>query len=1067
MKQTLLRIFALSREDRQVLLLVAPLFLLVTASNVIVATFTKAVFLDTNSHDALPYMFLGPSLFTALASVAYVRLMDSIAMVSRFRALLGGAIVSFAALRIALPLAPSVISFVQLVWCVGIGHLIIIQSWNMASGLLPSRQAKRLFPVFAAIATLAAAGGGALVQVLVGGLHISANELTWVAVALLVWPLARISHVVRELEGAMPSDHLPADAAAKLKGSAKAAKAGESQIMRGLRSIKDSPLLLRLAGFVFFLQVASSLLDFQFSTELKAHYARDEIASFLGKYYGSANLLAFVFALVATGRIVRTVGIGVAVSAAAIVIGLGSVAYMIAPASGGPNLGWAFWIIVGTSFIERVASFALSRNAMQMLVTPIETRKGERAKTLIDGVIYRVATVLVSLALLGAQVDPSDLALLSPAAILACAAVVFMAWTIGPHYRRTLFEALRTRRLDASADPKLRQWIAETANKEVVRRLHADDPRAVLQSLEIVADLKLTLGQGELTPLLQHEDPEVVRRVLATMNDTGQLLEPALIAQVLERHDAPRLLREALRMMAGHQDVAHLEIVRPFARHNDAGVASLAVRWLKKVGGYKSTLDIEQAVIADIRSEVEERRARAVHLSSLFGDTAHAKADLRSMLEDPSPSVRFNAVEAMGQVASVEYIDPLIQCLGEGELTAKATESLVRFGPGVVDELEARLKGAQTGHATRVRLLHVLETIGGRDAVRVLQGAAISNETAIRNQAVLSLWRLARDPAQPRPDPTWVRTRALEELSRLERYMRVNELVWGKSRATQAFLDELSALRVGAETRMFRLLGLHYPRAAMYRAYLNYRSTMRRTRSNAIELLDQHVRDPQLRRFVEILEATDPQASATAAVAGTPLDADPQEVAQLLEGLEPWLGKVWQWANRPRMSGAWLVGGVVSKDPMDIVFLLKSVPLFQGLSGEQLLPVTDIVEQVTFDRGDTVFSEGDPGHHLYLVLEGTVEVLHSDDLIAVLGEKECFGEMALLDASTRSASIRVRDDVTLLAVSRDDFNDLLDLNPALAKGVIRVLTRRLRRTTEAVDNTGEHQAIGRSERDAA
>lgn len=58
--------------------------------------------------------------------------------------------------------------------------------------------------------------------------------------------------------------------------------------------------------------------------------------------------------------------------------------------------------------------------------------------------------------------------------------------------------------------------------------------------------------------------------------------------------------------------------------------------------------------------------------------------------------------------------------------------------------------------------------------------------------------------------------------------------------------------------------------------------------------------------------------------------------------------------------------------------------------------------------------------------------------------------MALLDQSPRSASCRAKKNLELLAIARDDFQDLLDLHPALARGVIRVLTQRLRVATEQV-----------------
>ena len=86
--------------------------------------------------------------------------------------------------------------------------------------------------------------------------------------------------------------------------------------MRGFRSIRDTPLLFRLAALVFLLQIASLIIDFQFSSELKKGYSREQMARFLGTYYGIANLVAFFVALLATGRIVRVVGIGMSISAA-------------------------------------------------------------------------------------------------------------------------------------------------------------------------------------------------------------------------------------------------------------------------------------------------------------------------------------------------------------------------------------------------------------------------------------------------------------------------------------------------------------------------------------------------------------------------------------------------------------------------------------------------------------------------------------------------------------------------------------------------------------------------------
>jgi CRP-like cAMP-binding protein len=71
-------------------------------------------------------------------------------------------------------------------------------------------------------------------------------------------------------------------------------------------------------------------------------------------------------------------------------------------------------------------------------------------------------------------------------------------------------------------------------------------------------------------------------------------------------------------------------------------------------------------------------------------------------------------------------------------------------------------------------------------------------------------------------------------------------------------------------------------------------------------------------------------------------------------------------------------------------------------------------------------------------------VLRGGSPVSRLGEREVFGEMALLDPGPRSATVRSETEVRLLRIQSDDFAELLDLRPQIARGVIQVLVRRLR-----------------------
>ena len=133
---------------------------------------------------------------------------------------------------------------------------------------------------------------------------------------------------------------------------------------------------------------------------------------------------------------------------------------------------------------------------------------------------------------------------------------------------------------------------------------------------------------------------------------------------------------------------------------------------------------------------------------------------------------------------------------------------------------------------------------------------------------------------------------------------------------------------------------------------------------------------------------------------------------------------------------------------MALAFQLRDIPLFAELTLEEILPVAEISSERSYEAGDTIFEEGAEAHHMYLITAGGVEVLRDGARLATLAAGECFGEMAIVDKTTRSATIRAIEATKVVVTPRDDFADLLDLYPALARGVVTVLVRRLRAANE-------------------
>jgi CRP/FNR family cyclic AMP-dependent transcriptional regulator len=126
------------------------------------------------------------------------------------------------------------------------------------------------------------------------------------------------------------------------------------------------------------------------------------------------------------------------------------------------------------------------------------------------------------------------------------------------------------------------------------------------------------------------------------------------------------------------------------------------------------------------------------------------------------------------------------------------------------------------------------------------------------------------------------------------------------------------------------------------------------------------------------------------------------------------------------------------------VLFLKGVDLFSAIPGEDLSQIAQIADEVELDTGETIFKEGEQGDSLYLIVSGRVRVHKGELEVAQLGERQVFGEMALLDSEPRSASITAMSDVALLRIQQEDFADILSEKGEIAQGIIKVLCRRLR-----------------------
>jgi PPM family protein phosphatase len=131
--------------------------------------------------------------------------------------------------------------------------------------------------------------------------------------------------------------------------------------------------------------------------------------------------------------------------------------------------------------------------------------------------------------------------------------------------------------------------------------------------------------------------------------------------------------------------------------------------------------------------------------------------------------------------------------------------------------------------------------------------------------------------------------------------------------------------------------------------------------------------------------------------------------------------------------------------------VLKGMQMFRYLSYKELVRVSNIAEIVDVAEKARVFSQGDPGDSMFVVLKGMVRLSKGDTTVADLGRGHHFGEMSLIDRSVRSLSATAIEATRLIAISRKDFYEIIKREPASAVKMlwsfVQVLGQRLRKTT--------------------
>lgn len=131
---------------------------------------------------------------------------------------------------------------------------------------------------------------------------------------------------------------------------------------------------------------------------------------------------------------------------------------------------------------------------------------------------------------------------------------------------------------------------------------------------------------------------------------------------------------------------------------------------------------------------------------------------------------------------------------------------------------------------------------------------------------------------------------------------------------------------------------------------------------------------------------------------------------------------------------------------------LRTIPMFRTIEPGKLKLLAFISERMTFRPGEIMCTQGESGDSAFIILDGQGDVLVDTGggdrrKVAEIKKNDVVGEMSLLCDSPRTATVAAASEITALTVSKDNFFRILQEFPEVSLEVMRVLARRLERTT--------------------
>jgi HEAT repeat protein len=718
-----------------------------------------------------------------------------------------------------------------------------------------------------------------------------------------------------------------------------------------------------------------------------------------------------------------------------------------------------------------------------MLFQPLHGLQRTGAQTLAEGIVSPMAAGLAGLLLLTIE-------RLWPAGLFAMAGVmgaVALTWLVVAlllrrEYPRALAHGLRRRLLGGEVFTGRNLIALEVLHRTAM----GQDPIGVLHALELLAQTDPGFLIVQAGALLRHPAPEVR---LAVLRGLGHAAIPQVLVRLEEiaRADpVPDVRAAAILLLAAQSPFERWVLIERQLRSPLAPVRQAALAALLRYGDSDRKDRAAELLTALAMSSLPEERVMAADVLADCPDPG-GPGLLAALCRDLDPRVRRVAFASAGARPVPQLLPVVVEALADSSCRGSAVTALLTAGSAGVEALLAALEAGGQSLEQERRLMRLLGRVPEPAVIAALSQRMESREPSLRQTALLALCTCGFEPDEEQR--AVINARLIEEVRLGAWILRAQGELIGALHPllSDAFDTELDRCR----ERLLLQLELLYSRESIRQARLRYWGGSRRERALALELLDTTISPTHHDLVFPLME----RLAAPLALVSLPGKHVPPllgavgRIRQILMASEqefpvpPWIRCCTSYAltQRPQPIrsgvGSWpaaVAGSVrtakisvhIEPDPEDLlagltdtpspvtsaatmekVLLLKSVGIFSSTPADVLRQLADALEEVSLSSGESLFTKGDLGTSMYVVVDGLVRVHIGDQTVVELGPRQIVGELAALDPEPRSASVSAIEPTRLYRIEQEMLLDLMADQPEIVQGVIRELAHRLRDTT--------------------